>query len=238
MKKNSAWILSVVAMYLLTAAGSANAALINTYVTWVNTTSASASFSSGNLDLDVVAYIRHKGNTSSANVSAIGNSSNILNNGLGVDHRNGNSPSETNWGQLDNTNKVDEWLTFTSNGTINGFWLSLFDPNEQVRIVGSNNANFLGGGCPLNTCYFDLVSDGGSAGVNGLIGPLDYFALSDTSYTYVSVFTGIGGNFIGNGNGGTDLLRVAGVEVVTAPSMFGIFSVALVCFFARRKFIL
>jgi hypothetical protein len=110
--------------------------------------------------------------------------------------------------------------------------MALFDEDEQIRIIGSNNANFLDGS------YVDLVSDATPAsGVNGLAGQFDYFALNNTTYKYVSVFAGVGQHFQSNGTLNITKSRVRGVEVVPEPSVLALFGLGLIGlgFSARRK---
>jgi hypothetical protein len=228
------------AIALLLAASSAQAVLIDTFLTsGSNITAATASFSNAGLTLDVLAYVRDVTNVSSANVFTTKINNQSGNGGLGVDHRNVlGLDDDSNWGQIDNNDGYDEWLTFTSNGTIAGILMALFDEDEQIRIIGSNNANFLGGGCSLGSCFFDLVSDANpSSAVNGLAGDFDYFALNDTSYKYASVFAGVGGHFQSSGALNISRSRVRGVEVVPEPSVLALFGLGLIGlgFSARRK---
>jgi hypothetical protein len=222
------------AIALLLAASSAQAVLIDTFTSGSNITAATASFSNAGLTLDVLAYVKDGSVVSSANVftTNIGNLGG--NGGLGVDHRNvaGLNNDDSNWGQIDNLDGYAEWLTFTSNGTIAGILMALFDEDEQIRIIGSNNANFLDGS------YVDLVSDATPAsGVNGLAGQFDYFALNNTTYKYVSVFAGVGQHFQSNGTLNISKSRVRGVEVVPEPSVLALFGLGLIGlgFSARRK---
>jgi hypothetical protein len=227
------------AIALLLAASSAQAVLIDTFLTsGSNITAATASFSNAGLTLDVLAYVRDGTNVSPANVFTTKINNQSGNGGLGVDHRNLGLNDDSNWGQIDNKDGYDEWLTFTSNGTIAGILMALFDDDEQIRIIGSNNANFLGGGCGFGTCWVDLVSDANpSSAVNGLAGPFDYFALNNTTYKYVSVFAGIGGHFQSSGTLNISKSRVRGVEVVPEPSVLALFGLGLIGlgFSARRK---
>jgi hypothetical protein len=180
------------------------------------------------LGIDVVAFERLGGNIFSANVAIIEEANANHNGGLGVDIRNGGgSATDTNWGQIDNRNS-DEWLSFSStNGTIKGFYFSLFETSEQLRIIGSNTQNFFD-----DVSWTDLVADGGVDGVSGLQGKYDYFALNDTSYKYVSVFLGVGGNF--SENGINDALRVRGVAVVPEPTTLAIFALGIIGLASRR----
>ena len=219
--KISKFTLGSTALALLFAVSSAHAVLINTFSTLFSSSTPTASFSNAGLTVNARAYINDGTTTSAARVfttlEAGGNG------GLGVDY-----PGDTNPGQIDNFSPYSEWLTFTSNnGTITGIYLALLETTEQVRIIGSNNANFLAGP------FVDLVSDGGLDGVNGLVGNPDYFALNDTSYQYVSVFAGRGGNFLP----GADVFRVRGVEVIPEPSIIALFGLGLagLGFSGRRK---
>ena len=213
---------------LLVAASSAHAGLIDTFSVSGNTSVSSAFFGDTYLNIDVVAFERFNGDIFSENVAIIEDANLDNNGGLGVDIRGGGgSQTDTNWGQIDNRNS-DEWLSFTStNGTIKGLYFSLFNTSEQLRIIGSNTVNFFD-----DSSWIDLVADGGVAGVNGLPGKYDYFALNDTSYKYVSVFLGVGGNFAENGI--NDALRVRGVEVVPEPSILAIFALGIMGLVSRR----
>jgi hypothetical protein len=228
-----AYTVGSTAIALLLAVSSAQAVLIDTFTLGSNTTGSTASFSSSGLTVNAQAYARqggHGGTISSANVFDVGLAASPNNNGLGVDHT-GTSPTDSNPGQVDNLLGFDEWITFSSNGSITGISLALFNTDEQVRILGHNSANLFGS--PL----VDLVSDsfGGSKGVNGLVGNPDLFSFSDLGYNYVSVFAGVGGQF---GDGGiNDLFRVRGVEVVPEPSIIALFGLGIVGlgFSARRR---
>jgi hypothetical protein len=219
------------AIALLLAASSAQAVLIDTFSTSnVDITAATASFSNAGLTIDVLAYANDGNGVYSADVVTKNNTNQPGKEGLGVDHS--GSDDDSHKGQIDNLDGYAEWLTFTSNGTIVGILMALFDVDEQIRIIGSNNASFLG------NSWVDLISDANpSSAVNGLPGPFDYFALNNTSYQYVSVFVGRGANFQSNGTLNISKSRVRGVEVVPEPSVLALFGLGLIGlgFSARRK---
>jgi hypothetical protein len=117
-----------------------------------------------------------------------------------------------------------EWITFSSSGgNITGFSLSLFDSNDELRILGSN---ILGA---LNVST-DLL---GSTINGSILNPQDIF-FDSTGFNYVSVYTGRGKYFDENVD---SKLRVQGVYVVPEPSIIALFGLGLVGlgFSARRR---